>query len=149
MSQLTRARWDAIWRNSWAKARKEHPTADLGRLQTATTRAVTEVYGPRPPAPQKPPLPARVGLWALGKKLKGTKPLEVPMLMQKVVVALVFGLGAISVMLNGALADGLISGQEWGELLSAFFVAFWGKFSSNTTVIAPSRKGETISGPAK
>jgi len=46
-----------------------------------------------------------------------------------------------------ALADAVVTGNEWGGILSAFLVAFWGKFSSNTTVVAASRKGETLSGP--
>ena len=65
----------------------------------------------------------------------------------KILTALVFGIGAVSLVLDAALADGTISGSEWPALLSAFAVAAWGKFSSNTRFIAPSRKGETVNGP--
>jgi H+/Cl- antiporter ClcA len=68
-------------------------------------------------------------------------------LVKKLFVSLAYGVGALSGVLTAALADGVVSGDEWAALASAFFVAFWGKFSSNTTVIAASRTGETISGP--
>lgn len=103
-------------------------------------------FGPRPPGPPKPPMPARVGLWALKKKLRGLAPVEVPMLVKKLVVAAVYGIGATAATLQLALADSMMSGDEWAAVLSAFIAAFWGKFSSNTTKIMPSRDGETIHG---
>ena len=70
------------------------------------------------------------------------------MVWKKVITSLVFGIGATGLVLNAALLDGTISGSEWSGILSAVAAAAWGKFSSNTTVFAPSRKGETIKGPA-
>jgi hypothetical protein len=141
----TRDEWDQLWW-SWQKFfRKRGKTAN--DAFKAAHREMKK-HGPRPPAPPKPPLKVRVGLWVAKKKLGGLAPVEVPMFWKKLIVALVFGIGAAGPVLSAALADGAISGQEWGGLLSAFIAAFWGKFSSNTTVLAPSRKGETVNGPA-
>jgi hypothetical protein len=105
-------------------------------------------YGRQPKKPRLP-LRLRLTLWWVGRKLKGTKPVEVKMshVWQKVVVSLMYGIGALGAVVSVALQDGSISGAEWMSMLSAFVAAAWGKFSSNTTVIAPSRKGETIAGP--
>lgn len=74
---------------------------------------------------------------------------EVNPLVKKVIVSLVYGLGALGAVVTVALQDGVISGNEWGLIGSAFIAAAWGKFSSNTTILAPSRAGETIAGPPK
>jgi len=72
------------------------------------------------------------------------------MLLKKFVVSLMFGIGAAAPAVALAFKDdGFISGEEWGGILGALAIAFWGKFSSNTTVFAPSREGETIAGPPK
>jgi len=70
-------------------------------------------------------------------------------LIKKLVVSLVYGLGALGAVVTVALQDGAITGEEWMLIGSAFVAAAWGKFSSNTTVIMPSRAGETIAGPPK
>ena len=115
------------------------------REATLRARVITgRRHGKQPPGL---PLKARVALWWLGRKLKGVKPMEVSMLWKKVIVALLFGIGAVSATLNLALADGVMSGQDWMAVVTAFVGAAWGKFSSNTTVIAASRKGETLAGP--
>lgn len=101
--------------------------------------------------PIKPTLPLKVRLlfWWVGGKLKGMKPMEAKMshFWRKVVVSAIYGVGALGAVVSVALQDGSISGAEWMGMLSAFAAAAWGKFSSNTTVIAPSRKGETVAGP--
>ena len=66
--------------------------------------------------------------------------------LKKLVVAVGYGLGAAYPVFNVALAGG-VTVEEWGAVGAAFAVAAWGKFSSNTTVLAPSRKGETVTGP--
>lgn len=142
----TREEWDELF-TDWRLLFQNGKGYPAPKAWEAAHREMRK-HGPRPPAPPKPPLKIRVGLWAAKKKLKGMKPVEVPMLWKKLIVAAVFGIGAAGPVLSASLADGLISGQEWGGLLSAFVAAFWGKFSSNTTVIAPSRKGETVNGPA-
>ncbi len=68
------------------------------------------------------------------------------MFVKKLVVSLLYGLGAAAPVFQLALADNAVAGNEWGGIVSAGFVAFWGKFSSNTTVWRPSRKGETMTG---
>jgi hypothetical protein len=60
-------------------------------------------------------------------------------MLQRVIVAVTYGIGAASPILAQAWADGAITGQEWGGIGVAFFVAFWGTFKSNTTVIYPNR----------
>ena len=88
--------------------------------------------------------------FAFGWILKGRlREVKMSPLVKKIVVSLAFGIGAVTIMLQAALADGVVSATEWAEMLPAFVAAFWGKFSSNTTIIAPSRKGETIAGPAQ
>jgi hypothetical protein len=60
-------------------------------------------------------------------------------MLQRVIVAVTYGIGAASPILAQAWSDGAITGQEWGGIGVAFFVAFWGTFKSNTTVIYPNR----------
>jgi hypothetical protein len=60
-------------------------------------------------------------------------------MLQRVIVAVTYGIGAASPILAQAWADGAITGQEWGGIAMAFAFAFWGTFKSNTTVIAPNR----------
>jgi len=68
-------------------------------------------------------------------------------LVKKLITSLVYGLGALGAVVAAALGDGVITGTEWSAIAAAFVVAAWGKFSSNTTVLAPSREGETMAGP--
>jgi len=142
---MTRDEWDVEY-----DKKRLHLMYDRGlsaREAWQRARILTErQYGPRPGDP-KLPAKMRVGLWWMRRKLKGVEPLEVSMFAKKVIVSLLYGLGAAAPVAQLALADGVISGNEWGGLISAAFVAFWGKFSSNTTVLKPSRKGETMAGP--
>ena len=146
---MTHELWMRLWTLHWGAARRREPTADLDGLRRRVREAMTETFGPcppEPPSPPKPPIPVRMGLWALKKKLGGLPSVEVPMFVKKLIVSLVYGIGASGPVLQLALNDSTISGNEWGAILSAFVAAFWGAFKSNTTVIAPSRKGETITG---
>lgn len=120
-----------------------HPVQAWRQSRILTARKL----GPQP-REIKPPLWMRLALWYLGKKLeKGMEPVEVSMLKQKVIVALVFGVAAAAPVLNAAFGDNVLTGAEVTALVGAFVGAAWGKFSSNTTVIAPSRRGETVHGP--
>jgi hypothetical protein len=60
-------------------------------------------------------------------------------MLQRVVVAVTYGIGAASPILAQAWTDGAITGQEWGGIGVAFAIAFWGTFKSNTTKIMPNR----------
>jgi len=140
---ITRKAWDDRWVANISRAMFEHHFEFQKARQVAYKQTEAQL-GPQPPKPEKPPLPIRLLVFLLGKRLKGMKPLEVSMFVQKLVVSLVFGIGAAGPVVSAAFADGVISGQEWGGILSAFIAAAYGKFSSNTTVLAPSRKGETI-----
>jgi len=144
---MTRAHWDRLFWLHFTEQRKRHPTMDPGRAREIIYASIVQSFGPRPPAVQKPPTSVRVGMWALKKKLKGIGPLEVPMFAKKLIVAAIYGIGACSATLQLALADSMMSGDEWAAVASAFIAAFWGKFSSNTTIIQPSRAGETMRGP--
>lgn len=147
--QITREHWDLLFKNHLLEARKRYPSLDTRELHRRVRRAIVMSYGPRPPGEPKPPLAVRMGLWALKKKLRGLAPVEVKMspLVKKFFVSVIYGVGALSGVVGPLLADGSITGNEWGALFSAFVAAFWGKFSSNTTVLAPSREGETVAGP--
>ncbi len=148
MTTMTRERWLQIEKLQWEKILKDNPTANRRRLQKQLRKAMIATHGPLPPEEAKPPVKVRIGLWWIRKKLKGMTPTEVPMFLKKLIVSLMFGVGAAAAAVQLALADSAISGDEWGLILSAFFAAAYGKFSSNTTVIAPSRTGESMtSGP--
>jgi|GEM_PF-2088140 len=144
---ISKAEWEARF-----DATRMHLINDRGftpleawkRARQITTRR----HGPCPKE-VKLPLTVRVFLWWLKKKLGQMAREEVGMgmIVKKLVVAALYGLGAAAPVLQLALADAVVTGNEWGGILSAFLVAFWGKFSSNTTVVAASRKGETLSGP--
>jgi hypothetical protein len=60
-------------------------------------------------------------------------------MLQRVVVAITYGIGAASPILAQAWSDGAITGQEWGGIAVAFLVAGWGTFKSNTTLVYPNR----------
>ena len=148
---MTREQWDRLFRLHYSEQRKRHPTMDLERARSVIYDSMVASFGPRPAGPPKPPLPARVGLWALTKKLRGLAPVEVFMspFVKKLVVSMIYAVGASAATVQLALADAVISGDEWAAIMSAFVAAFWGTFKSNTTVIEPSRAGETIAGPPK
>ena len=143
---MTQAHWDQLFKLHFKEQRKRHPSMNPGRAREIIWDSMVDAFGPRPAGPPKPPVPVRAGLWALKKKLRGIGPMEVPMFVKKLIVAAVYGIGATAATLQLALSDSVMSGDEWAAVLSAFVAAFWGKFSSNTTVVHPSRKGETIHG---
>lgn len=104
---------------------------------------MVEVYGPCPPNPE-PPLKLRVGLWGLRKKLSGLEPVEVSMFWKKLIVSLGAGVAAGAAAIQPALADQVVTGNEWGAVITAGVIAAYGAFKSNTTWFAPARKGESI-----
>lgn len=60
---------------------------------------------------------------------------------QRIVVALAY---AISVGMATWQATGTPeTPEQWGGFVVAVIIAFWGKFSSNTTVVAPNRAAWT------
>ncbi len=75
------------------------------------------------------------------------KEVKMSQFVSKLIVSLVFGIGATGAALTVALGDGVITGPEWMALAGILATTFWGKFSSNTRFLAPSRKGETVAGP--
>jgi hypothetical protein len=58
---------------------------------------------------------------------------------QRIIVAVTYGIGAASPVLAAAFQDSTITGAEWSGIATAFFIAFWGTFKSNTTIISPNR----------
>lgn len=137
--------WQRLWKLHFRSARRRFPTADMRGLQVGVTRAMERKYGPCPPKPgHELPLKTRVALWWINRKLGGLPPVEVPMLLKKVIVSLTFAATAAGVPLKAALADNVITGAEWQTILVPAAIAFWGAFKSNTTVIAPNRKGENF-----
>ena len=144
---MTKAEWDARF-----YATRMHLINDRGFTPLEAWKRARQItarrYGARPEE-FRLPLWFRVGLWWLKRTLGHWSPEEVGMgiIVKKLLVAALFGLGAAAPVLQLALADMVVTGSEWGGILSAFAVAFWGKFSSNTTVLAASRRGEGIAGP--
>jgi len=135
---VTHDEWEAEWRACFTRLRAKG--YELLKAQE-TARAITQArYGPQP---GKAPLWGRIGAKIVGKQLSGVAPVEVSPMLQRIIVALVYGIGAAGPVLAVVLSDGAISGGEWSGLLSAFLVAFWGKFSSSTTILSASRQGET------
>lgn len=132
---MTREEWDGLWWACFARLRR------LGYDPIVAHRTAREItiarYGQQPP---KPPIWIRFGLSFVKRKISGLAPVEVKPMLQRVLIAAVYGIGALGAVLSAVLSDGKVDGQEWAALLSAFVVAAWGKFSSNTTVIAPGRE---------
>lgn len=61
-------------------------------------------------------------------------------LLLRVVTALMYAVGVGVAAFQATTPP--ITVEGWIGLAIAFVVAFWGKFSSNTTVVAANRKGE-------
>lgn len=136
MAKLTREQWDNI-----AKARISAMMfggrIGAGVAMRHTQETMEQDYGPRPekePDKQEPPWWARAAIRVtLGKEQKG--------MAQRIVVSLVY---AISAMAAVHQAGGMPQTPEaWMALVMAGVIAFWGKFSSNTTVVAPNRAAWT------
>lgn len=141
MSDLNPDAWDLLVHNHFLEARKKHPDMDLGELHRRVRRAVTEQYGPRPSrGGEKPPWKVRLALWAVKRKIE-----EVPMspLVKKLVVSAVYAVGAAWPTYQ-AVSPGGMNADELGLVVGSFVAAFWGTFKSNTTVLAPSRPGESV-----
>jgi VIT1/CCC1 family predicted Fe2+/Mn2+ transporter len=85
------------------------------------------------------PLTWRLALGFISRKLAALDAVEVSPMLQRVIVAVTYGIGAASPVLAAAFSDSVVTGQEWSGIGMAFFIAFWGTFKSNTTVIAPNR----------
>lgn len=151
MSGMTHERWKQIERLQWDKALRENPTAKFSnktfrKLQKNLRRSMVLTHGPCPPAPKALGLKQNVTLWYLKRKLAAIEKESNMGLLKKIGVSLGYGLLAALPAYNLAAAGGMTS-EEWGAVGAAFVMAMWGKFSSNTTVAMPSRKGETIRGP--
>ena len=148
---MTPAEWDKHHRAAVSRLHFEQRLPHFQAWHLAMEETIRK-YGP-PPKLERPPVNVRIVLWWLKKKLEGMKPMEVSMspFVKKLIVSAVYGVGALGAVVAAALEDSVISGNEWALVLGAFAAAFWGKFSSNTTIIAPAREGETVTefGPKK
>ena len=140
MSTEAQKKWDQMLEET-LNAQPKY--LDGRRQQREAHRLMRQHHGRRPAGL---PFKIRLALWWAGKKLKNVEPTEVRMspFVKKLVVSGTYGIGATSAVLSVALQDGSITGGEYYALLTAFVAGFWGAFKSNTTVIAPSRRGETV-----
>ena len=152
---MTPAEWDKHHRAAVSRLHFEKRLPHFQAWHLAMEETI-RTHGQRPKELGRLPLNARIVLWWAKKKLEGMKPEVVSMtghssFVKKLIVSVVYGISVLSAVLTAALEDGVINGDEWFLMLSAFAAAFWGKFSSNTTIIAPSREGETVTefGPKK
>lgn len=108
-------------------------------------RTLTEKrLGPRPGVS----IELKLALWWLERKLRRIEPMQIPMFVQKLFASAIYAITAGAAAYNLAISDGVITGQEWGAIAVVVLPAFWGKFSTNTRLIAASRKGESVNTPA-
>jgi len=63
-------------------------------------------------------------------------------MLPRVMVALVYGIGLVATQITTVGIPTTVEG--WIGLVVTLVVGFWGKFSSNTTVVSPLRAGETF-----
>jgi hypothetical protein len=139
MSNITRQQWDDICEARISALMFNGRVKAEVAIRHANETMVQD-YGPRPdPEPEKPKAPeppwwARAAIRVtLGKEQKG--------MAQRVLVSLVY---AISAMVAAFQAGGMPSTPEqWAALVMAGVIAFWGKFSSNTTIVAANRAAWT------
>jgi hypothetical protein len=131
---MTRAEWESEWTACYNRLRAQD--RDVLEARRMAAEITTARYGPQP---ANPPLWLRLGLSLVERKFTGLGSVEVSPMLQRVIVAVTYGIGAASPIIAQAFADGTITGGEWGGILTAFGIAFWGTFKSNTTVIAPDR----------
>lgn len=140
MSKMTHDRWMAIWKTSWAKARREHPTTDLQELHTRLWRAMEKRYGPCPKAEvPKPSLLWRIGIRIFQGKLKGRleermngKASKLP----KWALGLIWGLGS-AVTTFQTVAGGGVTAEEWAGVAGVFLTTFVAKYSNPEKLISP------------
>lgn len=136
---MTREEWDAI-----AKARISAMMFG-GRVKAEVAirhanETTEQDYGPRPdpePEEQEQPEPP----WWVRAALRVTLGKEGSSMPQRILVALAYAVSAIMAAYQATGAPTTVEG--WIGLAVAGVVAFWGKFSSSTTVLSPARVGET------
>lgn len=137
---MTREDWDrtckrrisAVMAQGWDSAKAIH----------WANESTTQDYGPRPEPPEKPD----TGLpWWGRAAVVVAVPKENRQMAQRILVALMY---AIGVGMGMYQASGIPTTPEaWVGFVLAVVVAFWGKFSSSTTVISPNRVGEVTQPP--
>lgn len=127
---LTRAEWDAKW---WVFFNAHYDTyKSADKAFTYAGERMTKVFGPRPPG--EPGLPWWVKISAL------TLGVQMGPLITRILTALLYAIGVGVAAYQATVPP--ITVEGWIGLGIAVLVAFWGKFSSNTTVVAANRKTE-------
>ena len=129
---VSREEWDKEWRACFGRLRaKGYRLEDAQRIAREITRVR---LGQRPSGP---PLWLRVALRLLRSRLN-IPTVEVSPMLQRFLIALGYGLSAMMPVLATSLDAGIMN-EEWGAIFTALVVAFWGKFSSNTTLLGADR----------
>ena len=136
--EVTRDAWDAEWRACFGRLRAKG--TELLEAQRLARDITSARYGPQPSGHS---LWMRLGLKVVGKKMAGLGPVEVSPMLQRVIVAVVYGIGAAGPVLAAAFEDAVVSGGEWSGIATAFFIAFWGTYKSNKTIVAANRTAWT------
>lgn len=129
---MTRPEWDAEWEACFKRLRAKG--YDLVKAQVKARDITTALRGPRPAGS---PLWVKLACKLVGRKLAGMKPGQENTMTQRLVAALIYGLTAALSALGAAGIPQ--SSQGWMAILGVFITAFWGKFSSNTTIVAANR----------
>ncbi len=129
---MTRPEWDREFDRRFNALRANG--YDLERARTTAIAICNARFGPRPASA---PLWLRFALKLAGRKLAGLAPAEEKTMQQRLVAAVIFGLSAVLAAIG---VSGLPHDETgWTSLVAVFATAFWGKFSSNQTLIFPNR----------
>jgi hypothetical protein len=134
---MTRAEWDEAWLKEF-NAIYRHGV-ELARARETAFAVTIGKHGLRPEEQKeakepRPSLLTRIAVSLARRRIesavRGLPPLQVGGVMVKnIVLAVVYGVGASYLVVQAALADGVVSAGEWSAIFGAFFAAAWGKFS--------------------
>ena len=131
MEPLTREQWDIEWWACHARLTKQ------GRDSASAFRMAREIttarYGPQPEGAS---LGLKVWSSVTRRKLLGVR-VTGGVMKQRIIVSIGYGLAGV---LAAVQVNGLPSTRDgWLGFAGVFVAAAWGKFSSNTTLVAPDR----------
>lgn len=134
---MTQEEWDKKWLSMydtcWIETRSHQKAFE------AAHASMRRKYGPRPAG--EPGLPWWVKIAALSVGVKMSP------LLARVITAVIYAITAGVAAYQAAAQP--ITTEGWIGLGIAVIVAFWGKFSTSTSVVAANREGESFGGPRK
>ena len=130
---MTQKQWDERWLlyydAYWRLSRNHSKAFDEAHA------AMLKFNGPRPDGEPGLPWWVKIAALSFGVKMNNT--------VARVITALLYAVGVAVAAYQATVPP--ISVEGWVGLAVAFVVAFWGKFSSASSVVAANRTGETFS----